>query len=303
MDGRASCEGDRGVWEYGAVTEPANAEDYVFCADLVRKGDPDRFACLMLARETERRHLCALYAFNLEVARTREAVREALLGEIRLQWWRDVVAECYAGSPRRHQVVQPLHAAIEACSLPRATLDAMIDARAADLYPDPPVSEKALQDYVSSTGGAIGELAALCAGLTNDQPVEVGTKAGEAWAWVGLARGIFSMHRQDRHIVPDEWGRVLPSLEDELEAMTSGEGIRSVVERLTDRAKTALESYEQDGNSSHVDRHTQGVVHLTKIYLKRLAQSGCDPLAPGCAMLGDGARAWHLLRIALFTRR
>ena len=33
----------------------------------------------------------ALYAFNLEIARVREVAREPLAGEIRLQWWSDVL--------------------------------------------------------------------------------------------------------------------------------------------------------------------------------------------------------------------
>ena len=51
----------------------------------------------------------ALYAFNYEIARVREIVREPMLGQIRLQWWREAVSAAFSGMPpRQHEVVLPL---------------------------------------------------------------------------------------------------------------------------------------------------------------------------------------------------
>src|SRR5471032_2107824 len=64
---------------------------FTHCEQLVRTGDKDRFLATLFAPEKYRRALFALYAFNLEVARVREIAREPMPGEVRLQWWADVL--------------------------------------------------------------------------------------------------------------------------------------------------------------------------------------------------------------------
>src|SRR5665213_2932433 len=56
---------------------------------LVREHDRDRFQTALFAPAGDREALFALYAFNYEIARVRESVREPMLGQIRLQWWRE----------------------------------------------------------------------------------------------------------------------------------------------------------------------------------------------------------------------
>src|SRR4029453_13461860 len=65
--------------------------NFAHCEALVREADPDRYWASLFSPAEKRPHLCALYAFNFEIARVRESVREALVGEIRLQWWRDAL--------------------------------------------------------------------------------------------------------------------------------------------------------------------------------------------------------------------
>ena len=79
------------------------------CAALVERGDPDRFAATMAAPVAARAQLWPLYAFNLEVARAPWVTKEPMIAEMRLQWWRDVVAE---PTPRAHDVAGPLQALI-----------------------------------------------------------------------------------------------------------------------------------------------------------------------------------------------
>ena len=80
---------------------------YAHCEAVVRAHDKDRFLAALFAPADLRRHLHALYAFDGEIARVREAAREVLPGEIRLQWWRDALATKRAArsmpirSPRR----------------------------------------------------------------------------------------------------------------------------------------------------------------------------------------------------------
>jgi hypothetical protein len=119
--------------------DPTTAEaDAAYCLDQVRRFDRDRYLTALFAGAPARDDLMALYAFNLEVAKTREVVRESMMGLMRLQWWRDAIADIYAGNERRHQVVQPLAAAIRRRGLDRAPFDRLIDARESDMGETPP---------------------------------------------------------------------------------------------------------------------------------------------------------------------
>lgn len=129
-------------------------------AAFVRQYDRDRFAIAMLAPEHRRENLFAVYAFNYELAKVCESVREPMMGRVRLQWWRDTLAEIAAGqSPRRHEVAEPLARIIRAHHLSQSTLMRMIDAREQDLLPDPPTTFTQLEDYVEATGGGLNYLA------------------------------------------------------------------------------------------------------------------------------------------------
>ena len=84
-------------------------DDLTACAQLVERGDPDRFAAAMAAPVRARAVLFPLYAFNLEVARAPWLTQESMIAEMRLQWWRDALEEIRAGGlVRRHEVVTPL---------------------------------------------------------------------------------------------------------------------------------------------------------------------------------------------------
>jgi phytoene synthase len=92
----------------------------------------------------------------------REAAREPMPGEIRLQWWRDVFAG--TGAARGEAGGNPVAAALTATIVryrlpPQAFLD-LLEARAFDLYDDPMGSLTELDIYAERTGSAVMALAA-----------------------------------------------------------------------------------------------------------------------------------------------
>lgn len=124
------------------------------CADLLRRGDPDRYRAAMAAPVSARPVLFALYAFNLEVARAPWVTEEPLIAEMRLQWWADALDEIAAGGPvRRHEVVSPL-AEVLAPEV-AGHLQRNIDARRRDARREPLASADALRDYLTETSGAL----------------------------------------------------------------------------------------------------------------------------------------------------
>ena len=124
------------------------------CADIVQKGDPDRFAAAMAAPVDARRVLFPLYAFNVEVARAPWVTSEPMIGEMRLQWWRDALEEIGKGGPvRRHEVTTPLAEVLHAPLA--ASLDRLIEARRWDLYSEPFSDTEAFWHYLDMTGGLL----------------------------------------------------------------------------------------------------------------------------------------------------
>jgi 15-cis-phytoene synthase len=131
------------------------------CADLVRRGDPDRFRAVMAAPVAARARLFPLYAWNLEVARAPWASAEPLIGEMRLQWWADVLHE---EIPRAHEVAAPLHAVILETGLPVAVMQALIEARRRDCLGAAFADALALDAYLDATAGGLMWLAARALG-------------------------------------------------------------------------------------------------------------------------------------------
>ncbi|TCT04590.1 phytoene/squalene synthase family protein [Aquabacter spiritensis] len=177
-----------------AQTDPATADldrAYAHCADLIRSHDRDRFLASLFAPGTARRRLCALYAFNLEIARVREVVREPLPGEVRLQWWRDLIEGLGRGDVSGHPVASALMDLLATSDLPRAALLNLIEARIFDLYDDPMPRVNDLEGYAGETASVLIQLAAgLLVGRMDAALATVAGHAGVAVALTGLMRAL-----------------------------------------------------------------------------------------------------------------
>lgn len=176
------------------------------CGRIAREHDRDRFVISLFAPADRRASIWALLAFNHEVARTREAVSEPMLGQIRLQWWREALDGAYAGTPRRHEVVEPLAAAIAAHALDRAAFDRLLEAREADFDPDQAgfADCAALLAYAQATGGGLQRLIAQALGAHDEASQEAAAAVGTAWALIGLLRALPFLARRNRWALPDD---------------------------------------------------------------------------------------------------
>ncbi len=153
------------------------------CTILVEREDPDRYLSSLFAPEDLRQSLHALYAFDNEIRLVPDRVTEPLLGEIRLQWWRDAVADIYEKrEPRPHDTVIAVAYVIMRYDLPRAEFDALIDARAFDLYDEPMSDLKSFQDYATGTEVSCLSLATKILAPGGEMPEGTLQDLGEAWA-------------------------------------------------------------------------------------------------------------------------
>ncbi len=175
------------------------------CADLVQRGDPDRFLAVMAAPREARAQLFPLYAFNLEVARAPWVTQEPLIAEMRLQWWRDVVENAASGAARAHEVAGPLHDLIRDFGLPVVVLDRLIAARRWDIHKEPHDGVEGLEAYLEDTGAGLMWLAARAFGAPDGAEPAV-----RAYGWATAAamyiRAVPALSARGRQPFPDGIG-------------------------------------------------------------------------------------------------
>lgn len=173
-----------------------------FVATL-RQHDRPRYQTALFAPPERRAALFALYAFNFEIARTREAAREPLLGRVRLQWWRETIGEIYAGGkPRRHDVAEALAAAIRDHGLSRNSFDALLNARETDLSDDPPPTLASLEAYTEDSSARLVRLALEALGAKDESAIKAGRAVGIAYGLAGLLAAVPFHARMKRVFLP-----------------------------------------------------------------------------------------------------
>lgn len=251
-----------------------NHRDY--CADQVRLYDYHRYFSATFAPEQVRRGLLALYAFNLEIAATRERVSEALLGQMRLQWWRDTIDEIYAGTVRDNAVVSELAHAIEAFDLPHDRLNRMVDGRMFDLEDEPPEDTNALINYVSATSGVLTGLAVeICGRKDLSESAEA---AGRFWGITGLLRAMPHQAAQRRIYLPKNLLRAENITPEDLIERRDHVDSSPVIRMFADKA---WKLQRTDVRFPKAARPAVSYAALAAPYLRRLAYAGYDVYAPG----------------------
>lgn len=210
------------------------------CEDLIRAADKDRYLATLFAPAERRGALFALYAFDVEIARIADAVREPMAGEIRLQWWRDVLNRERDGEAAANPVAAALLDTVARHALPAQRLADLLEARAFDLYSDPMPTFDALEGYARRTSATIFDLAARICGASAENASE---QAGLAYGLTGVLRTFARDASRRRLHVPLEAleGGTTP------EEIFAGQGAPSLVSALgmvRSRVRAHLEAFE-----------------------------------------------------------
>lgn len=184
---------------------PDRSGAYEACLATLRSTDIDRYLACLLMPEEKRGAVAALYAFNAELARIRDIIHEPLPGEIRLQWWRDMLEGEGAGDSLANPLAAGLMQAIGEYRLPRAPLVAMTEARIFDLYDDPMGDTAMFELYAGETASALIQLTALI--LDAAHAPEASDAAGHAGIAQLVAGSLLLLpihvHRQQVYIPGD----------------------------------------------------------------------------------------------------
>jgi phytoene synthase len=277
----------------------AQPNTYAHCEALVGAADKDRYLASLFAPAAARQHLYALYAFASEIARVRDAAREPLPGEIRLQWWRDVLAGEGRGEVSANPVAAALLDTVARCALPRARLIALIDAHGFDLYDDTMPSLADLDAYAEHTSGTLFALAAQILGGTDraDAIVAAATPAGIAY---GVAQRLRTFPRdlaRRQLFVPLDLLAQHGVTREEIEARQNAAGLCGALAALRDHARAAFGRFHAAAPGiAESCAPAFLVAALVPPVLARLDAAAADPFAT--VDVPQWRRQWALWRAA-----
>jgi phytoene synthase len=282
------------------IARSSTAPSLSAVAATVRRHDRDRFQTALFAPAARREALFALYAFNYEIARVREGVREPALGQIRLEWWRQTVDAAYGHSPPpRHPVAEALAATVRAFAPARAHFDGLIDARIAALDAVPPASLAALGEHAADIASPLVLLALDILGTRDPAAAATGRHAAIGYALAGMLRALASA-RDGRRIVPADMAARLGLDRDDRQR--SDPAWRAATAEIATLARRHIAL-------ARAARHTIPPPALAALLptvvasriLDRLARARYDPFDPALAR-ADPMQSWRLALAALRRR-
>ncbi|WP_234684076.1 phytoene/squalene synthase family protein [Bradyrhizobium monzae] len=261
-----------------AATPP---DTVTFCADLVRNHDFPRYAATLFAPAAERRALLALYAFNVEIVRVRDQVSQPLPGEIRFQWWTDLLSGLVHGSAEGNPVAAELLRATRDFDLPVEPLSLLVDEHQFDLYNDPMPTMTALEGYLAATSSALSALAARVMGEASDATEHLARHAGLAQ---GIAQVIANLPRDSAHrqlFLPQQF---LTSHGCDVEDVFAGKQtphLNAVLDQLMDEARQHLTTASSLlAQVAPPARAAFLPLSQARADLDRLSRPGRNPFAP-----------------------
>jgi phytoene synthase len=274
------------------------ADDFAYCEELIRGEDRDRYLATLFAPPAARPALFALYALDLELFRVASIVRQPLAGEIRLQWWREVVSgdrcEEVAASP----IASAFRKTMTRCGFDRKALLDMIDAHAIEFDPEQAVIPDiaTLDDCGTRTAGRILELAGIV--LLGDESASHRTLFALGGIASYICRVLVRLPQHARHghvYVPAEIIRAHGASVHDLLVGTMTQEARAAIGATRRHAEATLAQL-RDHLAQLPDALGPALLPLALVgpTLRRLARSGDDPYRP--RPLSSWRQQWTLWR-------
>ncbi|HEY0849644.1 MAG TPA: phytoene/squalene synthase family protein [Bradyrhizobium sp.] len=222
--------------------QPRDAAAY--CADLVRSHDFPRYASTLFLPGVHRRPMLAIYAFNVEVARVRDQVSQPLPGQMRLQWWIDLLAGHDQGSIEGNPVASELMWTIRTWRLPLDRLAQLVIEHEFDLYNDPMPSLSALEGYANDTASTLFACCARILARPSEAIDHAARHAGLAYGMIDVINKLPQDIARRQLFLPQQFLQQHGSSLEEVFAGKQTPQARAAVDQLVTEAnkhlKTAL---------------------------------------------------------------
>ncbi len=266
-----------------------------YCEDLVRDEDKDRYVAALFASAQSRPALLALYAFDLEVRRIPDRVREPLAGEVRLQWWREALEGKRDAEAQANPVAAALLAGLRRHGVAVDTPLRVLEARGLDCYADRFPDSAAIAMYAEQTAGAILRCAARILG-GGDLPRAIEEDAALALTLMDVLRTLGHDAAHGRVRLPEDLMQRHGVSRGDVLARNDTAGLRAALAEIRGQAERRASSAL---GAVHAIPAEARPAFLTlapvPIYLRALGR-GNDPFAPN--KVPSWRRQWAIWRAA-----
>jgi 15-cis-phytoene synthase len=213
-----------------------------YCADLVRSHDFARYASTLFLPAAARRGVLALYAFNAEISRVRDQVSQPLPGEMRMQWWTDLLAGAGHGGVEGNPVAAELILAMRTFGLPAEPLSRLIDEHQFDLYNDPMPTLSALEGYAHETSSALFALAAQVLAPPSPEIEHVARHAGFAQGFTQVISDLPRDASRRQLFLPLQFLQEQGSAMEEVFSGKPTPKMRAAIQQLLGEARSHLQT-------------------------------------------------------------
>jgi phytoene synthase len=226
-----------------------------------------------------RQAITALYAYCREVDDVVDECSEPALAAIKLAWWRQEVAETYAGRPS-HPVSRALVTAIGRFDLPQELLLEIIDGMAMDLHQSRYADFGELQLYCYRVASVVGLLSAEIFGYQDRRTRHYAHDLGLAFQLTNIIRDVGEDARRGRIYLPqDELARHGVDERDILLAHPT----EAFHRLMADQVERAIGYYDKAlGELPACDRRSQRPGLIMAAIYRRLLD---EIVADGCRVL------------------
>ena len=219
---------------------------FKYCAKYVRQYDKSRYLSGSLANKEHRLQLFSLYAFDIEISLIRSKINDAFPGEVRIQWWRDVITEMQHEKVENHPIANALITTINEYQLPIDPICNLLEARTFDVYNDPMPTLHDLDGYLGETSSVLFQLAANI--LTNNTTLNLSDAcghAGVAYALTNILRSIPLHSRRRQLYLPMELIKKHNVNESDIFNFTTSNGLTEMLIELRQHIRHHLMQFNK----------------------------------------------------------
>ena len=207
-----------------------------YCRQKAASSGSSFYYSFLFLPPERRRAITALYAYCREVDDSVDETGDQQLARTKLAWWREEVANLFAGHPQ-HPVTRALAPALQPFGITAARLNEIIDGMQMDLDQSRYLDFKGLERYCYHVAGVVGLLAAGIFGYRNPQTLEYAKNLGLAFQLTNIIRDVGDDARRNRIYLPmDELKKFEVTAADILNARYT-ENFTRLMQFQTERAQ------------------------------------------------------------------
>lgn len=282
------------------MSETATAEPPLPNEDVVRASarafEIDRYLSALLSPRPLRQDLIALAAFAGEIARIPAFVSEPMMGEIRLQWWREALENTDLAIRSGHPIADAVRITAARHRLPMGLLIGFIDAQSTLLHDEPIADDQALTAHLAKTEGALFELTLRILGRSDEVAHAAALAAGRAYGIARLLVELPASWAQGRILIPQSRLRAAGLEIAEVQAGVAADRLAPVFRGLIAETRRNLDEARSYGRSLNRAQHKAFLpLAVVEPYLRAFQRDGRDPLREPLD-IAPLSRVWALLR-------